>query len=645
MVAAAVLSDPVPGNLGLLADADTVVLLPFTEPDTIPCSDLAGVLEDLAEPALGVQSTADATVAWASSVSRYFESTGGLSAGDKAGKSSLLTRDVSIQAIIAIDHSNGQGAANTWLALRGTDVYTAAGATEYTAYGLKMQIDPSLAGAGEVKVAWTWQDLAGVIFLDTYASFTAQHGEFFLLTCTRRWVSTTSVVVRYYVGDQLLVERTVVSGEIGGATTGSFLVGPNWFGWLDELKVVEREMSAEEIRATWARIVTHQPGGVAALRGLAPPGVPWSRSESSDVARLLKAAGQAVGYATAKAHELRETFLPAAAYRDVLARWERLVGLQSRAQVALDTRRARVVSRLERDNGYSPPKIKDVLSTPFALTVADIELLEFAPTITDDFAALNDERWRAEPAAAWSIVAGELQLNVAAAADMRFDPASYFRPYHCRTPVDVDDDLVAQVKLSTYWAALPSTAIVGLFLADRAATEAFWFGVKNDGGTRKLGYVSLKDGVLGAFQTLANPSSDVAYYLRVTKLSASGLGWWRLSWSTTSFAAGASTTDVSGLIDYARDVGVAGMATATALASGLTATFDDFLVRAPQSRRAFHWYAYRDPGLPGDHDMLTANRLVDTLKPAHTDAAAITSKSVLCDDVDAGCDLSPLGGV
>lgn len=647
MVAIIPLSDLVPGNIGLTLDDDTIVLLPFTEPEGVNPSDLAGTITDLTKPVSGNPPAPDSTVAWASAVTTHIREGLAYTGTDKTDQSSLLTRDVSVQAILAIDHTNGSGAANTWLVLRGQDPFNAAGATEYCSFGLRMQIDPTIALLGEVKIAWTWQNLSGTIFLDTYEVFTAPHAEIFLLTCTRRWVSSTSVVLRYYIGDRLLAERTVASGSIGGATTGSFKVGPSWFGWIDDLKVVSREMSHEEIKATWARLTRHQPEGVTALIGQSPPGAIWARQDGSDVGRLIKAAGEALGYAAGKAHELRETFLPDRAYRDTIARWEGLVGLQQREQRALDDRRQRVVERLQVENGYSPSKVQAILASSFDVPAVDVNIIEFSPTITDDFAgagpaAVNGERWRDEPPSAWSITSNALLLEADVGQDLRFDPASVLAPHHCRLPIDDNEEgFIVQVKLATYWAALPDTVSVGLFLYNRVTNDSLWFGVKNDGGTRKVGWVALKDGVLGTFQVISTPSVDAAYYLRIEWRAA---GNYLLYWSSASFTSG-TTVLALGTVTNIEYVGVAAMATDGTLDIALAATFDDFLARVPNGERAFHWYAHRDPGDPGSPDMEAAHALVQKIKPAHTDAAAVLSLSLLCDNDTGLCDHTPLGGV
>lgn len=642
MAVAPPLVDPVPGNIGLLPDANTIILFPFVEPDEVYPTDQTGALADLEAAATNLP-LVDTTGAWASTRTRAFTTGRAFVAADVDAGSSLLQRDVTVQAIIAVDTSAFTTGVGT-LICRGID----GSAAEYYAYG----VDIAAIGGGVYGVGCFWMNGAGTLFTHTPVQFTAPgDGVPFLLTVTRRWDASDDQTVRVYVGD-ILLEEVACSSEVGGGTTGQTSIGArravstwgNYFqGWIDELKVTNHEMSHEEVRAVWRRLTEHQPNGVATLRALSPPGAPFlAPGEDSDIGRLIKVAGQAVGLAASKAHELLDTHLPNLAYADTIGRWERLVGLASGLRTALDTRRTRVVGLLERENGYSPAKVKDALAGAFDLSFGDVDLIEFSPTITDGFDTLEDERWFAEPTAAWSIVSNTLQLSLAISSDIRFDPAAAWSPCHLRTPVDNDEDLIVQVKLSTYWANLPTTAIVGLFLYNRVTNDALWFGVKNDGGTRKLGWVQLKSGVLGAFTTLVNPSTDAAYYLRIVRNVV--VGSYSLYYSTTDFVTGTSV-GITGAIENVTNVGMAAMATASALAAALTATFDDFLVRTPQGGRAFHWYAYRDLLLSGSPDMFAADGIIKTIKPAHTYAHAITSMSLLCDDDGSVCDGGPMGGI
>jgi hypothetical protein len=650
-----VLFDPVPGNIGLLP-ARSLVLLHFTEPDGVMPSDAMGNLQDLAGEA---GAAAPSSVTCWSGPGRAFSSVAGnaLIAADVAGRDTLLTREVTVQAIIALTLTDNN--VHT-IIQRGVHDGTAG---EAISYGLAVQQE---AGhAGWVDIFWYWEDSAGVIHTEAVGTY--QHpgdGQFVLLTATRRWEASNKVVCRYYVADQLLAEITTAHGDIAGGTTGHTTIGGKkaggaWSqffnGTIDELKVTGYEMSLEEIRQVWQRLTVHQPAGVEMFQGLAPPGAPWLLNPGNNIDRLVKIAGQSLGLPRAKAEELRAMWLPDGCSLATIARWEKVCGLSPRPRDSLDVRRARVVSYLSRLQGYSIPALQQAFSGPLALAPADVQILEFSNLITDGFTALSTERWRVGADGAWSIAAGELKVVVNAGSDIRWDPTR--SPCYVDTPLAQSgldpsahgfQQFVAQVKLSTYWANLPANAIVGLRLRNSRTQNSIWFGVKNVGGVRKLGYHIFADGVLGAFVTLVTPSLDQAYWLRISTPAGASLNFSGLdfAYSTTGPTTGFTTVNVTTGIYDVEWAGVGAMCTDAATAANLQATFDDFLLYSGQGNRPFHWYAYRDPGLAGSPDMVGGELLALKMKPAHTYAGAIENKSVLCDDARDGlCDRGPMGAL
>jgi hypothetical protein len=619
----------------------TVLFFPFAEPAGVPPTDRMGTVADLGI-ATGL-TRPDRTAAWTGGGHTYDQATlHGWTAGDTADGDSILQRDVTIQALVVFDATAAADPA--CVVCRGLD----GSASEYYAWGLEL----ANQGGGYVEIRWLWMTSAGV--LATVAPGVYQHAgdtAELLITATRRWVSTTEVVCRYYANGELLAEVTSADGDIGGGTTGHLSVGArkeggtwgNGFsGVIDQLKVTDYEMSAEEVAAVYERLAVHQPNGVVALRQLEPPGVPWSKDASTDIGKLLTNAGQALGLAAATAEELRQNALPSRAYADTLGRWEWLVGLPQNHRTALDTRRARVVAQLSRENGYAPPQVRQALSGPLDLHPDDIELLEYSPTITDDFSTLESELWHAEPAAAWSIVAGQLQLFAAAGTDIRHTAAGGWQWHHCRMPIEDAVGLVVQTKL-TFHGSLPSFATAGLFLYERVSQDALFFGAHYEGGVYRIGWRKVSAGVDGGWTDLENPAANATYYLRATRVpSASHFAHWKLEWSTTGFDAMSSTTIIPNLPDP-NNAGLAATSSAPMVAPDLTVTFDDFLARVPRSTRGWHWYAFRNPDLAGSPDMLGANATLKTLKPAHTHAYAVTSRSLLCDTDGSVCDGGPLG--
>lgn len=648
-----VLSDPVVGNIGLLPD-DGLVLLHFTEPDGTFPADAMGNLQNLA-PDTGTNAPSSVD-AWSGPGRRFVAaSSNALLTSDESGKDTVLIREVTVQAIISLTLVNTT--AQT-IIQRGIHDGTSG---EAICYGLAVKQEAG--NPGYIDVFWYWEDSAGTIHTQSVGTYLHPgDGQFVLLTATRRWESSSSVVCRYYVADHLLAEITSTDGDIAGATTGHTAVGAkkatgSWSqflnGTIDELKVVNYEMSADEVRATWRRLYEHQPAGVEMFAGLAPPGAPWTKDPGNKIGKRVKAVGQALGLSIAKTEEFRAMWLPDACSMRTVARWERACGLAPRPRDSLDVRRARVVSYLSRLQGYSIPALQQAFSGPFDLAAADVQILEFANLITDAFSTLETERWRVGSVGTWSIASSALKVVEGAGNDIRWDPTR--ADCHVRTPLADASfpvplptmDFVAQVKLATYWATLPTNTIVGLFAYNRRSNNAIWFGVKDVTGTRKLGYQIFANNAMGSFVSLVNPSLDQAYWLRFSpKAAGGGASDLVFSWSTTGPSSGFTTSTVTTGITDIEWCGVAAMSTDASLASNLQATFDDFVLLPYNGDRPLHWYAYRDPGLAGTADLTGAELLALKVKPAHTYAAAIESLSVLCDDTRDGlCDRGPMGAL
>lgn len=659
-VAAQPLEDDVPGNIGLVRHPLEVVRLTLHERDGVMPSDVAGGLKDLAPPAAH---DAPASVSSWTGLGREFVPAGptALIAVDQDDADTLVTRDCTIQALLTLNLAAASGVMT--LFCRGIGGST----SEYYAAGLELE-NQGGANHGKIDVRWFWATAAGTLKTQTAATFMwPGDGVPFLLTATRRWVSSTEVVIRYFVDEQLVSEVTSVDGDIGGGTTGTTSIGARrtsgtwgryFSGTIDQLQVIAAEVSPEEIAATWARLAIHQPDGVARMAALSPPGAPWFTDRGSRIARLGKCVGQLLALPAALAEQLRANWLPDRADADTLARWEALLGLAPKARDSLDVRRTRVVAFLRRDNGYSVPQIQAALSGPFDLDAEDVELIEFTPTVTDGFATLETERWHLEPAAArWSIVSGRLRLSALSADAARWDE-SYREPVHARTALYVASGgvperqaaarrgCIVQVKMDNI-STVPSETLVGLMLYSFVSGDALWFGILNDGGYWKLGYRSFVSGVASSFTEMENfGPSDPTSYLRATSSSTVD-GTWTLEFLASSFDGAAlfSATVALGAAfepDYAA---LAAYKDDTSFGANFSADFDDFLARSPQSERAYAWYAYRDPGDPGAPDMIGANKTVRKLRPAHTHAAAISSRSLLCDDEGSGCDLGPMGAL
>lgn len=637
----------------------TKLLFHFSEPDGVLVSDSMGNLEDMVEgdPAYPVPTS---TSAWTGR-GRLFADGHSLIAADLPGRDTLLQGDITVQAIMSL--GAGPETAAT-IICRGL----AAPAAEYISYGLERNAQNI---EDVIEIRWFWQNGAGVMKPQPSCSFkTPGIGKFFLFTATRRWERTDKVVIRYYVNDELIAEFETTDGDIGGGTTGHTIIGARFDGGaitngfngvLDELVVTDHEMSHEEVRHTWKRLSEYQPAGVAMMKGLILPGLRWADNPGNNSGRRVKVAGQAHGLAIANTENLK-TALPDQMPLVIAPRWEGLCGLSALPNDSLDKRRARVVGYLAREEGYSHPAVRTALEVPLDTPGANLEIVEFTNEVTDSFAAIATERWRAEPSADWTIVANALRVSVAAGQDLRWNQVRLGR--HIRMPIDPNSGWFDKLIGRAYVAAkivgytLPVGCGAGILMWNAVRSTGVWFGIFNDDGTglTQLGYRTISDGVLGAWTSLSSPWATTPVWLRFDLLEPNGLldpvGGRRatMSWSVVGPNAGfaSSTVNLVGA-GFSELVwaGFAAFGTASSVGGGgMTMDFDDFVSFCPNGLRPYNWYVYRNPALAGEPDIIGGRNLVARLKPAHTHSTVIEGKSVLCGNARYGlCGRGPMGGI
>lgn len=274
-------------------------------------------------------------------------------------------------------------------------------AADFLSAGVELRVVNPSSGVGELR--WLWQNAAGTLKRQAGGYFAAPtDGSSVLLTATRRWVSPTSAILRYFVGGQMLAEVETADGDIGGGTAGVTTIGARYDGaaWvdffdgvIDELRVVDYELTPEEIAATWRRIAELQPDGYRTMRDLMQPGLPISDDPSSRVQSDLRTLGNALGYGSSQVENVRDNLMPDRAYGAVLNRWERITQKPAKPTDSVDKRRARVVGHLGKRDGVSPPGVQNALAELFAMRAADIPIIAFDNTIREQWAALEGERW------------------------------------------------------------------------------------------------------------------------------------------------------------------------------------------------------------------------------------------------------------
>lgn len=501
-----------------------------------------------------------------------------------------------------------------------------------------------------IALGWQWDDLGGtprqaLVELPAWTPVDA----WTLWTVTRRRESATSVVMRCYVGDQLAAEWTSSHGGIAGSTSATTVVlgGDGFGGKIDQLRVLTREVSAEEVQQTWARLTVHQPNGEAAVRALSPPGAPWHRSPSSGPARLARIAGQGVGFAAAKTAELRETWLPSHCYADTIGDWERLVGARPAAGDGLDARRARVLRYFRRVAGHAPPQVQELLAEALDQDPLDVDIREFTTDVREEFNSIDERRWLVRARnASWTVLTKTARVQATAGTDLRIEPGA-INGATLELAVEVAADSFDAGKATL--TALPTDCEAGLVLRCGWRGDRLFLGVRNTGGTYAVVYQRWRAGVVvDASPIVLATTSNTAHWFRVRITPAPtvfvGAGELRLQleWSTD----GATWSTEDGVI-WVNDWNWAGFyarGTDAALATDLDVRFAQHHHRERRGRHAYRWYVYRDLGLGGAPDLEQAQSLVVGVKPAHTHAAVITSLDVICDNAGSGCDRGPLGG-
>lgn len=633
------------GAIGLV-DKGAVFLIRFDEVEsaTKP-QDATGACDDFTTD-VHLSVTVPPMVAAVLGRGRIFNgATMGLAARDTVPGATLLTRDMSIQAVLSWD-ANLQALAGT----PGTIISRGLGSSsaEYVAYGLRLDVVDAASFTAQIR--WYWQTVAGVEKLQVGAQVRLPPGQFTMLTATRRWVSPTQVELAYYVGDQLIGQVTSVDGSIGGGTTGVLQLGYRsegangkfYAGTLDELMVVGRELCAEEVEATWLRITRYQPLGVQLFKEMFDQDFPVSDVHDSDVQLDIRMTGQALGFVAAQAENLRANFLPQRAYGSTLEQWEQAVSVTPKPVSGIADRRARVLSRLRQRRGVSIDGLKDALRDLVDCNVDDLEFIAYSNLIEDGFdTAIEPQLWDQSPigSAVWN--AGKarfapgtgLFLLDSSHRDWKTLARSISQP---SIPGSFGGEhLLAKLVMST-----PQNNFeAGVWVGDKGLHNYLLFGLRRNGVfeiVTESFIAGVSQGVVVQNTPITNPA---ALWLHLFEQAS---GAWTAAWSTTSGIAGFSN---SAPISHPTLVHWAGcyVRSIDSVAVAPVADFDDFKLYTPNGTRPFNAYVFRDPGLGGSPDIEGANSVIRAIKHGFTHAAFITSKAVLSADPDSLCDRGPMG--
>lgn len=625
--------------------------------------DAAGNLDDLdAEPTYTLPAIVDGIVG---NARRFPLTTGCLITGrDLVPGSTLMQRDCTVRAVISIDalQQNSTGAPGA-LIVRGRGD----SAAEYQAFGIEFRVVNIAQRVLEVR--WFWQDAAGVLKTQVGAHFVAD-GRWTIITCTRRWISSTSVLLRHYVGDTLIGETISSDGSIGGGTTGQLAIGyarvaGAWtkpiIADIDEIQVYNRELTVEEISATWDRITYQQPRGYQLLMELHDPGFPLPSSQGSDVLKESRMWGYGLGFAMAQAENVRDNILPDAAYGDILTRWERVAKAVPKASDDIDTRRRRVVANLAARAGASLTGLADILAEFVATNTTNLAYLAFDNTIARSFlasVAFVDEEWLFTTGATWTATATGERIQPGAGT-YAFDGASLFNWWTAEysIPANNPDNEGRECCAALQWSitTLASQGECGVYLKNGITNSYLMIGIRNNAGTYQIVSQRIVAGVADpvVVQASLGAVAPASVWLRIRQGKPSTIGSFFLDhtveWSTTSAIAGFTTAIVTMPVTGAR-FQWAGAYWRTIFGGGATVGASSLFLAAwglyaPYGDRTFELYVYRDPALAGTPDTTGAHNALQIIRQAHTEYEFISSKSTLCDTDGSYCDRTPLGGI
>ena len=641
--------DP-PGAIGLV-DNDALLLVRFDETDTTTRpKDETGVLGDLDIVGAAAGLTMPQLVDGAVGRARRFVPANltGLAAKDLVPGSTLITRDLSIQVIMSWNAAQqlAAGAPGTIIA-RGLST----GTVEFVAYGLQIAVVDAPSFTGQLQ--WFWQDIAGTLHVEAGAQF-VNNGNMTMLTATRRWISPTSVLLRYYIGDQLIGTVQSADGSIGGGTTGTTLIGVrtsavpaniNFLaGNIDELLVLDRELCAEEIEATWLRITKYQPLGVQLFRETIPRGFPIPKEPTSDPQLEIRMVGQVLGYAAAKAEEFRANFLPQRAYGQVLADWIEATRVTPAPGDDIDTKRSRVLARLRQKQGIAPPGIQVALSGLLGgAPTSALQLISLSNVMRDEFTTLDTLRWDMTPAAAATLVGNAARFTPAAGTYLAA-PAGAWRTMVAPISQSTLANVVGQERIlgKVQMVTPQSGAEVGVLVANRGADRYLLLGLRDNAGTFQIvtevfdRWVS--SGTVVRATLGGNPASLWLY------LHQQSDGTWIAEWSTTSETTGYTasapfaafgTNPVYNAGAYFRSTG--------ALAGAAAADVDMLSVYAPNGIRTFNAFVLLDRALGFNPDIAACRSVLREIRHGFTFATFITSRNCLANDPDCGAGVAPCG--
>jgi hypothetical protein len=639
----------------MIVDDRTAILLHFNEPATaIQPIDSAGTLASLVVPAgLTAPATVDGDLGRARQfgVGKGFEGTEAIVGGGK------LLRSMTLEAVLSYQAGRLLVARHTIIG-RGRNSGTAAERNLWS-----MVLVGSVSGA-TAQIVVNWTDASGFDEGIGSASFQlpaniATGGRMYI-AATRHWLSTTEILVEFFVNGRSIGTATGTHGDLAGGDGGHTTVGyaevsgskiEHFLDTIDVIRVSTEDRSGEEIRQIYRRNFVYPDEAHEVLRALLPGGSVfgdvYSRDPSSGIQRELRVEAEGMAWGVSKAAELEEDFLPDRAWFS-LARWEKVARLSSLSTDTFATRRARVVAHLRKVHGFQRSEILKALVGPLALTEAQLQLIEVSNQLNEDFLGVSIAAfWTQEPnAGTIGISGGKVDLDIQIGDDARWD-GSNRKAVALRTTIG--EEAQCEVLIALTPSLSENDVMCGAFISNTMG-DAFQFGIIRDLGVNKWFYRTIIGGVATTTLGAAVPAGTV-YWLRAVvapggatvtisrAVDPSGLPWTDdFTWVTEFTAVGTLTVQKQWAGPF---VGTRSLASATANSG---ADVLAFRIYCPQLLLVYQWYVYRDPSLvPTTYDVKGAQLVVDLMKPAHTFGDVVEATAALCDSPYTRCDREPLG--
>ncbi len=201
-------------------------------------------------------------------------------------------------------------------------------------------------------------------------------------------------------------------------TYGNFLAGT-----IDEMRVIDRALTREEVEATWRRLTQWQPQAEQLVLDSHPPGWPVDLSASTDAGKETRMWGQGLGHAAADIEVLREYTMPDRAFGDVLEQWEDIARQTPRAFDDEAKRRSRIIGHIRQRAGVSPDGVRAALEDLVGTDPDNLELTAYSQEAVD-----NTERidvWQGFPLYMLRKVGGVLTYDSAAESFETIDGDGY----------------------------------------------------------------------------------------------------------------------------------------------------------------------------------------------------------------------------